>query len=393
MRRTRHVIQGLFLALIVAGVFVFRRNLEVWCPFGGVECLSLYLRDGKMLCALGASNFFILAAILLLTLGLKRVFCGYMCPLGTLAEWMRCLARRWGIRPLEPSAKVNRILSWVPILLLVAVLWWTFAATELIVRPADPCFALIGTGTNEEVPWTACGVLGLLIVGSLLVSMPFCRWICPLGAVLNGVSRLGLTRIHRNTSTCVDCGRCSKACPMGIEVAQRVRVTEARCLACGECVQACPVKPAPALDYRFLNHGPMRHPHGWIAVSVALCVALAVTAAYAIPLPTFMHARDLDRPATVAECSLHIEGVTCSGSARQLILFLDRDDAFAVPGYLKVLTSPGPGFVKVRLQYDPARTDPSALVSALVEPYYDRVEARWRPSPFQVEGYDPLAGF
>jgi ferredoxin len=312
--------------LILMGVFVFRKNLEVWCPFGGVECLSLYLHDGKMLCALGASNFFILAAILLLTLAFKRVFCGYMCPVGALAEAMRCLAKRCGIKPLSPAPAVDRVLSLLKYVILAGVLWGTFAATDLIARRGDPCFAMIGSGTNEAVPWTAFVVLGLLAVSSLFVSMPFCRWFCPFAAVLNVVSRLGLTRIHRDTATCIDCGRCSRACPMRIDVAKSPSVTDAR---------------------------------------------------------------DVERPAIVAEHCLKIEGVTCSGSARQLLFFLDRDDQFAVPGYLKVLTSPGPGLVEVRLQYDPGQTGPNALI----EPYYDAAEARWRSSPFRVEGYDPLADF
>ncbi len=391
VRTTRHILQGLFLALILMGVFVFKKNLEVWCPFGGVECLSLYIHDGKMLCALGASNFFILAAILLLTLVFKRVFCGYICPLGTLAEGMRYLAKKCGIKPVELPVAVDRVLSVLKYVILAGLLWGTFKATELIFRHGDPCFAMIGSGTNEEVPWTAFVVLGALVVASLFVSMPFCRWFCPLAAVLNVVSRAGLTRIHRDTTTCIDCGRCSRACPMHIEVAKRPSITEARCLACGECLLACPV--SQTLTWRFLGRHPIKHPARWIAVAIVLCLAGAVTAGRIVPLPTFINARDVERPPVVAEHRLRVEGVACSGSARQLVFFLDRDDEYAVPGYLKVLTSPGPGYVEVRLQYDPSQTDPNALVDALVEPYYHAAESRWRPSPFRVEGYDPLTRF
>lgn len=392
MKHTRHIVQGLFLIGILAGVFAFRKNLEVWCPFGGVECLSLYLHDGKMLCALGASNFFILAAILLLTLGLRRVFCGYMCPLGALGEGMRCLAKKLGIEQWTPPTAVDRVLSLLKYVVLIGLLWGTFAATELIVRPADPCFAIIGTGTNEEVQWSAYIALGVLILASLFISIPFCRWLCPLGAVLNIASRLGLTRIHRNSETCIDCGRCSKTCPMQIDVARQPSVTDARCLGCNECLQVCPVDQT--LSWRLLgSKQPIKHHTGWVVAAIVLCVALAVTASYAIEFPTFIEERDIERPASVAECQLNVEGVSCSGSARQLVFFLDRDDLYAVGGYLKVLTSPGPGFVEVRLQYDPEQTDPNALKEAIVEPLYDANEKRWRLPPFRIEGYDPLEGF
>jgi polyferredoxin len=155
VRTTRHVLQGLVLVLILAGVYVFRKNVEVWCPFGGVECLSLYLHDGKMLCALGASNFFMLGAILLLTLGFRRAFCGYVCPVGAVAEAMRWVAGKLRIKRIEPPKKVDRVLSLSKYVVLAGVLWGTFAATELIARNADPCFAMIGAGTNETVPRTA----------------------------------------------------------------------------------------------------------------------------------------------------------------------------------------------------------------------------------------------
>lgn len=391
MRNTRHVFQSLFLALVLVGVFVFRKNLEVWCPFGGVECLSLYLHDGKMLCALGASNFFILAAVLLLTLGFKRVFCGYMCPLGALGEASRWLGGKLGVKPIEPRPAIGRGLSLLKYIILAGVLWGTFAATDLVIRHGDPCFAMIGSGTNEKVAWTAFVALGLLIAGSLFIWMPFCRWFCPFAAVLNIVSRLGLTRVHRDANTCVACGRCSRVCPMRIDVAGSVKVTNASCIACGECLQACPVKRT--LTWRLADRYTVAHPARWIPVTIVLCLAAAVAAARAFPIPTFIDTRAVERPPVVAECRLNIQGVTCSGSAKLLLFFLNRGDQFAVPGYLKVVTSPGPDAVEVRLQYDPQQTEPNALTSAIVEPYYDAAELRWRPSPFQVEGYDPLAGF
>jgi ferredoxin len=228
----------------------------------------------------------------------------------------------------------------------------------------------------------------VLVVASLFISMPFCRWFCPFGAVLNAASWAGLTRIHRNAATCVDCGRCSRACPMHINVAKSPSAADASCIVCGECLQACPVNET--LTWRFLGKYPVGRPALWIPAATVLCLVAAVTAAHIVPLPTFVDMRDVERPPIVAEHRLNVQGVTCSGSARQLLFFLNRDDEFVVPGYLKVLTSPGPGHVKVRLQYDPHQTDPNALMEAIVEPYYDDAEVRWRPSPFQIEGYDRL---
>ncbi len=392
MKKTRHVIQGIFLVLILLGVYGLGRNMELWCPFGGVECLSLFIHDGKMMCALAASNFFILGAVLLLTLVLKRAFCGYMCPLGALAEGMRCLSKKFKIKQVEPSPKVDRVLSLTKYVILVLVLVGSFKATELIFRDVDPCFAMLGYSTNEEVAWSSFVFLGIFIGSALFISMPFCRWFCPFAAVLNLFSRVGLTRIHRNTETCIDCGKCTKACPMQIDVAKCQTVTAARCITCGECVTACPVQQTPTLAWRFLNGKSVVQAHRWIAAAIVLTVVLAVAASQTVNLPTFNHTRDITRPTTVEQCTLKVQGVECSGSARQLIYFLDRDDLYAVGGYLNIKTSPGSGFVDVTLTYDPSQTDPQALTEALVEPYYDTIEARWRQSPFEIEGYDPLAG-
>ena len=80
--------------MVLSGVFVLGANCERWCPFGGVEAIYTYVAEGNMLCSLGVSNFFILGGVLTATLLVRRAFCGYMCPIGTISEWIR-VAARW----------------------------------------------------------------------------------------------------------------------------------------------------------------------------------------------------------------------------------------------------------------------------------------------------------
>ncbi|MGB9625952.1 MAG: 4Fe-4S binding protein, partial [Phycisphaerae bacterium] len=110
MRTTRRVVQFGFLALTLTAVFVVRGNAERWCPFGGIEAAYTYLREGNLTCSLGVSNFYILAGVLLLTLLLRRAFCGYMCPIGTISEWLGAVAARLGVRPARVPRAADRTL-------------------------------------------------------------------------------------------------------------------------------------------------------------------------------------------------------------------------------------------------------------------------------------------
>ena len=97
------------------------------------------------------------------------------------------------------------------------------------------------------------------------------------------------------------------------------------------------------------------------------------------------------RPARVAEVKLRIGDLTCRGRANLLVYFLDRDDLYRVPGYVKVEAWPSPGIAEVHVAYDPRATNEAAIQSALTEPYFDALADTWRMSPFQIQGYDPLA--
>ena len=390
MKQTRRAVQCGFLVLVLGSVFIVGANCERWCPFGGVEAIYTYASEGNMLCSLGTSNFFILGGVLMMTVLVRRAFCGYMCPLGTISEWLRGLGRLLRIPGIRVGHKLDRALALLKYAVLAAILIATWRASELIFRAFDPCYALISRHGADITFW-AYVVVGVIALASLLIVMPFCRWLCPLAAVLNPLSRFGLTRIKRNADICRNCGLCSEDCPTAIPVDRLEQVKAARCISCMNCVDSCPHNDAHS---RALGWGPPKLlGHRWTQAALIaimlLCTTAAVAASYVFPLPSFVKSHG-SRPAQVAKVRLRVENLTCRGRANLFFYFLQRDDVSQIPGYFKLEAWPGPGIADVDITFDPTATDEHAIKQAITEPYYDAVAEFWRTSPFVIEGYDPL---
>jgi polyferredoxin len=193
MKNSRRIVQAGVLAITLVGVFLLGSNAELWCPFGGVEAIYTYATEGNLLCSLGISNFYILAAVIVTVLLLRRAFCGYACPIGAISEWLGVLANRFGVKTFRVLPKWDRVLSLGKYLVLAAILAATWRLGELEFRGYCPAYALLSRHGADITFW-AYVVAGGIAVVSLFVTMPFCRWFCPLAAVLNPLSRFGLGR-------------------------------------------------------------------------------------------------------------------------------------------------------------------------------------------------------
>jgi ferredoxin len=388
MKTTRRVLQFGFLSLTLIGVFLIQGNAERWCPFGGVEALYTYATEGNLTCSLAVSNFYILGGIVVMTLLLRRAFCGYMCPIGTVSEWLQRGAARLGVRAVTVPRGLDRGLSLLKYPVLAIILYFTYRAAELVFRGYCPAYALVSRH-GEDITFWAYLVTGLIVIGSLVLTMPFCRWLCPLAAVLNPLSRFGLTRVRRDEGACVDCGKCARVCPMAIAVDEVREVKASRCLSCLDCVDACPARGDGAIRWGPPARLGRSWPKGALIAILLLCTSTAVAASYLFPLPSFVKTRG-EEPAVTASCRLDISNLTCRGSSNLLVYFLTRDDVFELTGYLKLEAWPAPGVAQARITYDPSLCDQASIKQAITEPYYDALEALWRLSPFEIEGYDPL---
>jgi NAD-dependent dihydropyrimidine dehydrogenase PreA subunit len=232
---------------------------------------------------------------------------------------------------------------------------------------------------------------GAAALASLAIVLPFCRWLCPFAAVLHPFSRFGLARIKRDAASCGGCRACSRSCPMAIAVHEVSEVTAARCISCMSCLEACPGSRA-ALAWG----PPARLGRRWsqaVLVAVLLaCTGGAVSAAYLVPMPSFVRAHGTP-PEQTATLRLKIENLSCRGRANLLVWFLQRDDLAEPLAYFKLEAWPGPGAAAVRITFDPAAADEELITRAITEPYFqisgDDLPARWFRSPFRIEGDVP----
>ena len=252
IRITRKVFQVFFLAAAVsltvkllAGVRA--PTVEYYCPMGGVVSLWGLVKKQQFICALSEMNLSLALAVFAGVILTKKSFCSWVCPLGSIFEgfaWVRGkVMRREALRVPDQADRVLKYLKYV-VLALIFVL--SYRASELVFRGYDPFYALFtaGKGHGLMATWSLV-ILGVVLAGSFLFEMAWCRYLCPLGAVMDPLSKIGLLKVKRGAA-CNGCGACDRACLQRIPVSKLGRVTRVDCTNCLACVAKC--KTPGALD-------------------------------------------------------------------------------------------------------------------------------------------------
>lgn len=261
MRWLRSLTQAGFVAF--AAYLGFRHQLvgggpggagpiDAFCPFGAFEALPTLLIEGTFISKTAISNLWILAALLAGLFLFGPVFCGWICPLGSLSEWLYGLRRRISGFKLEPPDSLARQLTWGRLAIFLLVLFMSWQTKSIWFENIDPYKAIFHM--RIESAGSLAIITGFVLL-SLAVERAWCRWLCPLGIFNGVVGKLSLFKIRRNENSCIHCGACSRACPARIPVAEVAAIADDRCVGCQQCIDSCPVKEtlqikAPVSLYR-----------------------------------------------------------------------------------------------------------------------------------------------
>ena len=220
-------------------------SLHAICPFGGVVSVYQFIAAGTYVHKIHSAAFVLMWIVFALTVFLGPVFCGWICPLGSIQEWFGKLGKKIFKRRFNRMIpyKVDRILRYLRYVMLGWVLYMTAVTGTLVFSDIDPYFALFNFW-RSEVAIGGVFILAVVLVLSLIVERPFCKYACPYGAVLGVFNLFRIFKIRRRPSTCIDCKACDRSCPMNIPVSTSGAVRDHQCISCLKCTseQVCPVE-------------------------------------------------------------------------------------------------------------------------------------------------------
>jgi len=227
-------------------------GIEGWLPIASLMNLKAYLATGE-LPRTHPAGMFILIAFLLMSWLLRKSFCSWLCPIGTLSEWLWRAGRQIFKRNWELARWLDLTLRPLKYVLMSFFLWAVLSMSAEAIRAfLDGPYGVVADvkmlNFFRYLSTTAAIVLALIAIGSIFIQNLWCRYLCPYGAFLGLFSLASPARIKRHPANCIDCGKCARECPSILPVDKLITIKSAECTGCMICVSECPVADALELS-------------------------------------------------------------------------------------------------------------------------------------------------
>lgn len=220
-------------------------GVEGFLPIASLISLRHWLETGTVN-LVHPAGLVLLCLILLTALLLKKAFCSWLCPVGTVAEYLARLSHRTFKRRRKLPGWLDwplQSLKYLLLLFFVNAIFFTMSSRQIAQfldlpynKVSDIKMLYFFTDPSPTTLW----VLGLLTLMSFVVPWFWCRYLCPYGALLGLVSLLSPLKVVRTPAACTSCRQCAAVCPSFLAVDLKTTVNAVECTGCLECVSACP---------------------------------------------------------------------------------------------------------------------------------------------------------
>ena len=238
---------------------IYQGNVKTMCV-PGLNCYSCPAATGA--CPIGAFQavvgsskfkftYYITGFFILLGVLLGRFICGFLCPFGWFQDLLHKIpGKKLSTAKLKPLRYLKYVILVVFVILLPAFVtnslgmgdpfFCKYICPQGVLEGAIP-LALANSGIRAALGHLFTfkfTILALFIILSILFYRPFCKWICPLGAIYSLFNKVSFLKIQVDHEKCVGCQKCSRVCKMDVNVVDTQNHPE--CIRCGECMKACP---------------------------------------------------------------------------------------------------------------------------------------------------------
>jgi polyferredoxin len=221
-------------------------GVEGFLPISSLMSLYYFALTGTIH-SFHPAGMVIFAAIVLMSLIFAKSFCAWLCPVGLISETLGDLGEKIFGRRLSMPRWLDYPLRSLKYIILGFFVWAIFFAMDTVALGAflDSPYNLMADIKMyyffAHISRFSLIVIGSLMLLSVVIRGFWCRYLCPYGALLGLIGLVSPARVTRDRQTCIDCGKCARACPSRIAVNKITRVRSDECTSCLNCVASCPV--------------------------------------------------------------------------------------------------------------------------------------------------------
>lgn len=217
------------------------------CPICGVTSIYQFFASSTLwVVKLKSSLGIIIGLAIMSTILFGPIICGFICPFGAIQDLLSRIGRKIFKRKYNTfiPKEIDEKLKYLRYIMLVLTIILTATSSVALLEAVNPYHAYLSIFNRK---FSTLGIIGFIILAliialSFFVQRPWCRYICPYGAFLGLFNKIKVFRVFRNKGTCISCKKCTKECPMGIDVHEKEVVRSLSCISCMECVgdKVCP---------------------------------------------------------------------------------------------------------------------------------------------------------
>jgi ferredoxin-type protein NapH len=245
--KLRKVVQtvffGVWILLILLLISGLVNTCHQFCPYA-VVCYGTMTVNGYV-AYLPMVIIGLLTAISVIFLG--RMFCGYVCFLGTIQEFVFKLNKTKNKFQQRIPYKYHRYLLGIKYIVLLITVVSAYLGIQYYYMKFCPVVAL---SHPQNIGIAAAFTLAVILLGGYFVERFWCRYLCPYAALMNIFQRLGKllkikkSNIYRNVKTSINCFNCANYCPLNVDIGYNEEISDVNCIHCYRCVRKCSIKDA-----------------------------------------------------------------------------------------------------------------------------------------------------
>lgn len=186
-------------------------------------------------------------AVMLMTVMMGRWFCGWICAFGAYNDLIYSISRKVLKTKFTVDENVDSLLKYIKYILLIFIIIISWIMGSNILEGTSPWDAF-GQITDLSTIFSSLFIglvlLILITIGAAFIERFFCRYLCPLGAILSIISKIGMVKINKPKADCGKCKACTINCSMGLKLYKVDDAKGGDCINCLKCTEVCPRKNA-----------------------------------------------------------------------------------------------------------------------------------------------------